>query len=181
MKAVIFHGTDCKPTDFWYSWLGAQLKKRGHEVDIPYYPDINHKPINIFLPEILKNHTFDENTIIVGHSAGGPLILSILEKIDCVLPQAILVAGFSYGLRGKEKEPILQDSYDWNKIKQHVKDIMFINSVNDPWGCDDRQGRFMFNKLGGTQIILNDGHFGSTTKNQPYPEFPLLDRVIIIR
>lgn len=81
-------------------------------------------------------------------------------------------------LPGEEKDPVLQDSYDWKKIKANVKDIIFINSVNDPWGCDAAQGRFMFDNLGGTQIVRNDGHFGSTTYNQPYPEFPLLKKLI---
>jgi len=178
-RAIIFHGTDCTPSDYWYSWLGEQLNNRGYEVEIPSYPDINHEPIHDFLPRVLGNHTFDENTVIIGHSAGGPLILSILENIDGVIPQAILVAGFSYSLPGGEKDPVLQDSYDWDKIKQHVKDIAFINSVNDPWGCDDKQGRFMFDKLGGTQIICNEGHFGSTTKNQPYKEFTLIESLIV--
>jgi len=178
-KVIIFHGTDCKPSDYWYSWLGEQLKNRGYKVEIPSYPNINHETINTFLPRVLGNHTFDENTVIVGHSAGGPLILSILENIDVVIPQAILVAGFSYRLPGEESDPVLQKSYNWERIKQHIQDIIFINSVNDPWGCDEKQGRFMFDKLGGTQIIRNDGHFGSTTYNQPYKEFPLIESLII--
>lgn len=36
----------------------------------------------------------------------------------------------------------------------------------------------MFDRLGGTQIIKNEGHFGSTTFNQLYPYFPLLLAVI---
>lgn len=177
-KAIIFHGTDCKPTDYWYPWLGKQLEARGFSVEIPSYPDINHEPIETFLPKMLKNHSFDKETVIIGHSAGGPLLLSILENVEAVLPQAILVAGYSYRIEGEEKDPVLQDSYDWDKIKQHAKDFVFINSVNDPWGCDDKQGRFMFEKLGGTQIVRNDGHFGSTTYNQPYSEFPLLANVV---
>lgn len=82
-------------------------------------------------------------------------------------------------LPNEEKDPILQDSYNWDKIKQNVKDIVFINSVNDPWGCNAEQGRVMFDKLGGTQIIRNDGHFGSETYKQPYPEFPLLERLVV--
>jgi len=54
--------------------------------------------------------------------------------------QAILIAGYSYRLPGEDKDPVLQDSYDWDKIKEHVKDIVFINSANDPWGCDDKTG-----------------------------------------
>ncbi len=178
-KLFIFHGTDCTPSDYWYSWLGEQLKSRSYKVEIPSYPDINHEPIHDFLPRVLGNHNFDEETVIVGHSAGGPLILSILENIDVVIPKAILVAGFSYRLPDEELDPVLQNSYNWDKIKQHAQDIIFINSVNDPWGCDDKQGRFMFDKLGGTQIIRNDGHFGSTTYNQPYKEFPLLERLVV--
>lgn len=179
-RAIIFHGTDCKPDDpiYWYPWLQKQLEANGYEVAVPYYPDINHEPINIFLPKVLKNHRFDEETVLVGHSAGGPLLLSVLEHVDAIIPQAILVAGYSMRLPGEEKDPVLQDSYDWEKIKTHVKDIYFINSVNDPWGCDDKQGRIMFDKLGGTQIIRNDGHFGSRTNHQQYSEFPLLGRLI---
>lgn len=177
-KAIIFHGTDCKPDDFWYKWLGDNLEKRGFSVEIPSYPEINHTPINEFLLKIMDNHSFDSETIIIGHSAGGPLILSILEKIDAVLPQAILVAGYSYRLPDEQKDPVLQDSYNWEKIRKHVNDIVFINSVNDPWGCNDEQGRFMFNKLGGTQIVRNEGHFGSTSFNQPYKEFPLIAKLV---
>jgi predicted alpha/beta hydrolase family esterase len=107
------------------------------------------------------------------------LLLSILENMSCVLSQAILVAGYSYRLPNDEKDPILQDSYDWAKIKNNVRDIVFINSVNDPWGCDAEQGRAMFDQLGGTQIIRSDGHFGSTSFNQPYPTFELLERIIV--
>jgi predicted alpha/beta hydrolase family esterase len=177
-RAIIFHGTDCKPEDYWYQWLGKQLETRGFVVEIPYYPDINHQPIITFLPKVLKSHTFDSDTVIIGHSAGGPLLLSILESIEAVLPQAILVAGYAQEKPGREPSPVLQASYDWERIKQHVEDIVFINSVEDPWGCDAEQGRFMFDKLGGTQIIRNDGHFGSETFKQPYPTFDLLNRII---
>jgi len=177
-KAIIFHGTDENPTRFWYPWLADQLRIRGYEVEVPHYPDINHTRIAKFLPEVLKSHKFDENTVLVGHSAGGPLLLSILENIDIVIPQAILVAGYSTRFEGEERDPILQDRYDWKKIKQSVKDIYFINSINDPWGCNDKQGRIMFDNLGGTQIVRDEGHFGSMTYKQPYKTFELLDRLI---
>lgn len=57
-------------------------------------------------------------------------------------------------------------------------EIIFINSDNDPWGCDDKQGRKMFDKLGGTLIIRHDGHMGSEKFNQPYREFPLVVKLV---
>ena len=92
---------------------------------------------------------------------------------------AILVAGYA---RQKEEfknpEKILQNTYDWVKIKKNVNEIILINSDNDPWGCDDIEGRYMFDHLGGTLIIKHEGHMGSDTFKQPYKEFPLLVKLI---
>lgn len=181
MKVIIFHGTDCQPDSefYWYSWLKEQLEVRGHKVEALYYPDINHEAITTFLPKVLKNHTFDPDTVLVGHSAGSPLILSILESLDSPVRLGVLVAGYSMWTPGEDKDPVLQESYDWSKIKANAKDFVFINSVDDPWGCDDKQGRILFDNLGGTQIIRNDGHFGSEGKNLPYVEFPLLRDIVL--
>jgi len=86
------------------------------------------------------------------------------------------VAGYATPPNASQ-EPVLQASYDWKKIKAHVGDIYFVNSINDPYGCDDRQGRMMFDHLGGTLIIRDEGHFGSADQN--YPTFELLDRLIL--
>jgi predicted alpha/beta hydrolase family esterase len=178
-RAIIFHGTDETPDTYWYKWLAARLEARGYTAEVPAYPEINHEDISTFLPKVLKDHTFNEDTVLVGHSAGGPLLLSILENVDVVIPQAILVAGYSQQQENaKRLDPILQKSYDWQKIKSHVKDIYFVNSINDPWDCDDKQGRIMFERLGGTQIIRDEGHFGSGTFNQPYPTSELLDKLV---
>jgi len=181
MKVVIFHGTDCSPENkfYWYGWLKTELKAAGCEVELPHYPELNHESIDTFLPKITAAHQFDTDTILVGHSAGAPLILSILESLHTSVQLSVLVAGYSMRLPGETGDPIIQESYDWQKIKQNSKDFAFINSVNDPWGCDDKQGRILFDNLGGTQIIKNDGHFGSEGNNLPYTEFPLLRDLIL--
>jgi len=180
-NAIIFHGTDCSPDSkfYWYSWLKKELENRGYNVATPHYSDINHEPIDTFLPKVLNDHHFDSETILVGHSAGSPLILSILENIDIKVKLSVLVAGYSMRLSGEPLDPVLQESYDWEKIKNNSDNFVFINSVNDPWGCDDKQGRILFDNLGGTQIIRNDGHFGSEGQNLPYVEFPLLRDIIL--
>ncbi len=178
-NAIIFHGTGDSPEKYWYKWLGDRLKKAGYEVQIPHNPTINKEPIQTFLPQVMTSLKFDEDTVLVGHSAGGPLILSILEKIDVKIRQAILVAGYCTHPDDQMEDPVLQDKYNWEKIRNNIEDIIYINSVNDPWSCTDVQGRMMFDKLGGTQIIKNEGHFGSDTWNQEYPTFPLLEQLIL--
>ena len=174
-RAIIFHGTGGHPDNCWYPWLAAQLAGRGYAVEVPHYPGINVEPIATFLPKVLNGHTFDTETVLVGHSGGAALLLALLEQVEVTVAQAVLVAGYSTPPNTSE-EPVLKEDYDWTAIRSHVRDIYFINSREDPYGCDDRQGRAMFERLGGTQIVRDDGHFGDY--NQPYESFALLDRLI---
>jgi hypothetical protein len=104
--------------------------------------------------------------VLVGHSGGAALLLALLEHIETRVAQAILVAGYATQ-PSNEEEPVLQDTYDWQQIKSHVSDLYFINSVRDPYGCDAGQGRRMFDKLGGTQIVRDEGHFGDVAIRTP--------------
>ncbi|WP_328464381.1 RBBP9/YdeN family alpha/beta hydrolase [Streptomyces sp. NBC_00448] len=174
-NAVVFHGTGANPGVAWYPWLGRRLAERGYSVEVPHYPELNVEPIGTFLPKVLAEQRFDEETVLVGHSGGAALLLAVLEHIGVEVAQAVLVAGYATPPNESE-EPVLQDAYDWAAISSHVRDLYFINSRVDPYGCDDRQGRAMFERLGGTQIVRNDGHFGDY--DQPYETFELLDRLI---
>ncbi len=173
-NVIIFHGTDCNPNLFWYPYIKKKLEKKGYEVSVPHLPNSKEADIKDWLPFVLKNYKINEETILIGHSAGSPFILSVLENINCKIKQAILVAGF-LDLDSK----ILQKSYNWEKIKNNSEDFIIINSDNDPWGCDDKQGRKIFDKIGGKLIILHgEGHMGSITHKQPYLEFPFLLKLI---
>jgi uncharacterized protein len=174
-NAIIFHGTGGDPRNCWYPWLGARLEARGYAVEIPHYPGLNRDPIEAFLPTVLAQHALHEGTVLVGHSGGAALLLAILEHVDARVSQAVLVAGYMTRPNTGE-EPVLQETYDAEKIKAHVRELCFINSVNDPYGCDAAQGRMMFDRLGGTQIVRDEGHFGDI--DDPYPSFELLDRLI---
>jgi predicted alpha/beta hydrolase family esterase len=174
-RAIIFHGTGGNPEICWYPWLAARLAGRGYAVEVPHYPGINVEPIATFLPTVLNGHRFDEQPVLVGHSGGAALLLALLERVDVTVAQAVLVAGYSTP-PNTSNEPVLKSAYDWAAIRSHARDIYFINSREDPYGCDDRQGRAMFERLGGTQIVRDDGHFGDY--DQPYESFELLDRLI---
>ncbi|MEU4473246.1 alpha/beta hydrolase [Micromonospora sp. NPDC023888] len=174
-RAIIFHGTGGNPDAVWYRWLARRLEARGYAVEVPHHPGINVEPIATFLPTVLDGHRYDDDTVLVGHSGGAALLLALLEHLDTTVAQAILVAGYCTQPNTSE-EPVLQQSYDWAAIRSHVRDIYFINSRKDPYGCDDGQGRAMFERLGGTQIVRDDGHFGDY--DQPFERFELLDRLI---
>jgi uncharacterized protein len=179
-NAVILHAMGNFPNDHWYPWLKRELEQKGYEVWVPQLPDTNTPSIKVWVPYIVNNGKFTENTVIIGHSAGAAVILSLLEELKIKIAQAILVAGFPFYPGG---DPIVKFSYDWEKIRNNVGEMIFINSDNDPYGHDDEDGRIMLDLLDkekSAQIIMKgQGHMGSNEFNQPYPKFPLLLRLII--
>ena len=57
------------------------------------------------------------------------------ERLDVVVRQAFLVAGYSTRPNTGD-EPVLRESYQWEAIRAHVRDLYFLNSVEDEFGCD---------------------------------------------
>jgi len=176
-NAIILQGAGETTESFWLPYIKKELEKKRYKVWLPQLPGIDNPQLDVILPFVLKNGKFTKDTVIIAHSAGCPLTLSVLENIKGKIKQVILVAGYSTPLPEGAND-ILQKKYNWGKIKKNVEDIIFINSVNDPWGCDEKQGRKMFDNLGGTLIIKNEGHMGSDKFKQPYKKFPLLARLI---
>lgn len=181
-NAIILHGTGCNPDSFWQPSIKKFLEKLGYDVWVPALPDSDTPDLKKWLPVVMKDGKFTEETVLIGHSAGTPFILSILENIDVTIHKAILVASYSR-MKGDDDNPlILQDSYNWEKIKKNVKDIIFINSSDDPWGCNDKEGLNLFQHLGGTLIIREgEGHMGSDSFHQPYTTFPLLEKLLELK
>lgn len=181
-NAIILHGTSCNPNSFWHPSIKRFLEKLDYSVWVPALPDTDTPNLKKWLPCVLKDGIFTKDTVLIGHSAGSPLILSILERINTPIHKAILIAGYSQ-MKSKNDNPlILQKKYNWKKIKKNVKDIIFINSSDDPWGCNDKEGLELFKHLGGTLIIREgEGHMGSDSFKQPYKTFPLLEKLLEIK
>lgn len=178
-NAILFHGYGDSPESFWLPYIRHELEARGYSVWAPQLPntDLNIKTL---LPYILQNGKFTSETVIISHSLGGLLTLAVLEKLSTKIKQAILVASFIEA-KGKLEQfkPMLRRQYNWQAIREHVADFIVVNSDNDPWGCDDIQGRILFERVGGTYIVRHgEGHMGSVLYNQPYLEFPFLLKLI---
>ncbi len=178
-NAIIIKGAGETNKSFWIPFVERELKKRGFQIWIPDYQDKNNPSIEKTLPFILENGTFSKDTILIGHSAGCPLTLAVLQNLEIKIKQAILIAGYWRELPPPGVNSALLQRYNFPKIRSNVKDIVFINSDNDPWGCDDKQGKEMFDRLGGTLILKHgEGHMGSDKYNQPYKQFPLIPQII---
>ncbi len=94
-NAILFHGGSCTPNSYWLPSIKKFLEKHGYSVWAPQLPKPEAPDLKIQLPFVLKNATFNNETVIIGHSSGCPLILSILENIGVKINKAILVAGYA--------------------------------------------------------------------------------------
>ena len=176
-NAILLHGVGGNGENFWFPYIKTHLEERGYSVWNPNLPDTNNPQLDAWLPFVLDNGTFTEDTVIIGHSASNPVILALLEKLTIKVKQVILVAAFFEPVHSVTG--VLKETYDWESIKAHVNDIVIVNSDNDPWKCDGEQGLRLFEQIGGTLVIRHgEGHMGSESFNQPYKEFPFLLKLI---
>lgn len=184
--AWLLHGTGGSDKDyFWFSDTSQYLVTQGYQVwwpQLPHTEKPNLEETRNSIEEDDMHFVFDEETIIIGHSSACPVILDILQWVKIQVKQVILVSGFYQSLNDDGYSDLMlpTEEYHWGDIQKAAKEIILINSDNDPWGCDDKQARSVAIKLDATLIVATgQGHMGSGTHNQPYREFPLLKRLLV--
>lgn len=179
-NAWLLHGTGGSDQDyFWFADTKKYLEEQGYQVWWPLLPNTD-KPNLVETRNFIEENMpgIDGETIIIGHSSACPLILHLIESFEVKVKQVILVSGY-YEKISDEANRMLPESFNWEVIKQHADEIIFINSDNDPWDCNDKQARPAAEKLEATFILMpGEGHMGSGTFNQPYREFPKLKELI---
>lgn len=181
-QAILLHGTGGGNKDyFWFEDTKKFLEAHGYNVWWPQLPNAERPTLDeavefvqVNMPEV------DGESIIIGHSSACPLILSLFQRGNLKVKQAVLVAGYYTKIEDKVSDLMIEkDGYDWGKIRASAKEITLINSDNDPWGCDDKQAQPVAKKLGATFILAKgEGHMGSGTFNQPYREHNLVKQVL---
>lgn len=182
MNVIILHGTGGCSGENWFPWLKAQLEKRRYTVFVPDLPDSDFPNGEKWANYVIQNvpFDFDEQTIIVGHSAGAALIPMLLQKLpaDTKVKKTILVSGFHDTLGWDKLKDLQNVTVDYDTVKQKVDEVILLHSDNDPY-VDLSQAEWLAEKLNGQlRILKGQGHFniGSSPK---YKEFPKLLSIIV--
>ena len=136
MKHVILlHGKGGRPDGDFMQWARAELEKNGYSVEIPELPNTN-EPDDIEQSEYVKNNCkIDENTILVGHSAGGLAAMRLLETTKAgrlVLVSTPLSATFLDGKTRASVARSIDRGYDYEKIRSHVSAVLAVYDEGDP-------------------------------------------------
>jgi uncharacterized protein len=181
-NALILHGAGNDSQGNWFPWLAKELEKRGYTVWVPNLPNSDVPNQEDWLHTIFSNKDwrFDEESVIIGHSAGATLILRILERLPTGtrINTAVLVAGVvQLGTKPEffqYKRSVVEKPFNWEKIRKSAKEFYFICSDNDPYQCGADQGEIMHEHLGGELIIQQgEGHF-NLERGEQYKQFPFL-------
>lgn len=151
---VLLHGFTGSVEVNFFPWLKEELGKRGNSVWAQNLPNTNDPNIEEQVEFVLKNASFDANTILVGHSLGNVVALRVLEKLQNPIKKVILAAAFAEpGFLDHERifEKKTDWSFDFAKIKRNVKDVVLLRASNDT-AVPQERSEFIRSKIGGVIV-----------------------------
>ncbi len=181
-KALLLHGTDGDSSSSWLPWLKTQLETAGWKVWVPDLPNAHEPNIARYNKHIFANKdwVFDDQTVIVGHSSGSLAALGILQALpkNIVVNQAILISSFKNDLGWPNLSGLFETPLDFEAIKKHAKNFLFIHSDDDPY-CPLEHAQYLSKKLNGElRVIPGQKHFSAGT-DPKYTKFPLLKELLV--
>ncbi len=181
-NALILHGLDFykagnQHLTNWFPWLKEELEKLGYDVWLPELPDAWEPDINKYW-DFLKDFNFNNETIIVGHSAGGTAVFGILNKLPAnkKIKLAISVAGLYMDNNGRCKK-LFSEKYDWMKIGKQAEKICIMWSEDDPYITRFHTDNLSA-KLGVEPIIFKDKKHFDLGASEEFRKFPELLEMI---
>ena len=166
---VILHGFTATPKEDFHPWLKEQLESKGCFVQVPEMPNTNNPTEQEQVDFVLKNCTFDENTVLLGHSLGSVVAMKVVEKLKTKIAHLLIVGGF-IDPHFIDKERNFKNRFIWKfdfkKIKNQVGEITLLHDINDSIVSIDQVTRLSeaFN-LPLTQVVSQDDHF--TANKEP--------------
>lgn len=186
MNCIIVHGSNSNEkeakkggvenTRHWHPWLKKELEKKGIKASGELYP-ADWKPEYKQWKNVFEKNKIDENTVLVGHSAGCAFLLRWLSESKRKVRKVILVAPYILDM---PEAPFLSDlvNFEINKdIKNCFDELIIFYSANDN-KCIIDSAILINKKLGGKIIRFKDkGHFTlGSMKTREFPE--LLDAIL---
>ena len=186
-NCIIVHGSNPsekeakggKPENLrhWKPWLKRNLEKSGIKTSNELYPK-DWLPNYEKWKKIFEENIINENTTLVGHSAGTAFILRWLSENKRKVDKIILVCPSTIKTGKYKKRSKLKDfNYD-SSLKKYFNKIVLFYSDNDPFVNIIESAKQVHEKLGGKLIcIKRKGHF--LFEDMGTEEFPeLLEEIL---
>lgn len=180
MKFFLIHGMHGSPNEHWHPWMKKQLRKKGHSVFSPRFPQGKKLSLSNWLKAFRPYARYvDENTVFIARSLGPAFVLRVLEKSKKKVRACFFIAGFVGTLADKksnvERKTFFAKKFNWRKIHSNCGKFVFIASSDDPY-VPLKKVRGLANKFGEkVTVVKNAGHFNTKSG---YAKFPLLLKLV---
>ncbi len=187
-NVVIVHGSPSKDRtkekgyiphslNHWFPWLKRELEKRGIKTITPEMPTA-WAPKYDEWKSIMDKLIVNENTILIGHSAGGAFLVRWLAETGKKIKKLILV---SPGKAGHESNHLLNNFYA-SKADLNIKnnfDKLIIFTADDDISYHIPNAYEYQKELGGKLIHLGKGYGHFCKGYMGTEEFPeLLNEIV---
>lgn len=181
-NAVILHGKPSRERYFddnvpkphkanWFPWIAQKLEDTGVPTSVPPLPE-PYFPVYEAWEEVLSRQDINEQTGLVGHSAGSELILrKFSEDKKLTAERIVLVAPYrDYAGKYGDFSKFTPDS----NLPERIGRLTIINSLDDDEPIQ-RRTQELVDTFPGAKLIELDGygHF-RIGHNMKLPDFPLL-------
>lgn len=127
---LLIHGINGYERQNFFPWLQEELESRNHSVNFPQLPGQENPNIDNQAAFLLKNQTFNESTVLFGHSLGATVALKVTENLDQPIKKLILAAGVAKHFNDKYAKGFKWD-FDFDKIKKNAQEIVILRDSND--------------------------------------------------
>ena len=161
--AYIFHDAFSDPVSEWYPWMKTSLETLGYFVSVPQFPTPAGQSLASWEAVIRSSiQKWDDDTIIIGHGAGGAFALNVLEKVTQPVHGLFLVASYGgkIGHAGYDRvnETFFEKPLDWSKIKNNAMIIESFSGEGDPFVPEPASVELAQNLGIKNQVIPQGGH-----------------------
>ena len=137
---VLIHGYKGSPQRNFFPWLKAELERRGHRVTAVSLPNPANPDVMEQVQHVIAHASFDENTVLLGHSLGTMVALKVAEQLKQPIAKLILAAGFISPRSNEHRE--FAKKFDWKfdfaKIRANARDITVLRDTGDSVVVPDR-------------------------------------------
>jgi predicted alpha/beta hydrolase family esterase len=181
-KAVILYGIfakeiaelpECNPNDErnWMGWTKKKLIELGYEVVCPIITKVWEAPPYAEWKKVLDDAKIDDDTVLVGLSAGGAVCVKYITEEKKTISKLILIAP-AYWSKRVEGFPVTDEFTDFqiaDDAKNQIKNgtTIFI-SDDDPLAGIQEAVRIYERELAAKVVRLPDrGHFSFLIRTFP--------------
>ncbi len=129
-KYILVHGFTGAAENNFFPWLKLQLQKAGHDVWCETLPDSDSPHIETQVDFILKHNQISQDTVLVGHSLAGAVIMKLLERAQQQVAKVVFVDCFTQPEFVDKKRPNVEHSCNWsfdfNVLKQLSQEFVML-------------------------------------------------------